>query len=280
VEIQLRNKFLYLFFIFLVSQASVIAEIIHTTHGTAIEGTIVSTTQEGVTVQIPYGTITLAHSEISQIGQKKSSLVRKNLLRKFLANEAQLIDPTVPPRTTLMPRSLAQAKLNSKEPLLLQSFSDPRLNALGQPWGVWEHDPADKNQGCSANIVLDKRNQKNEQVLKIDYDVDSPNTASNGFFTLIGEKDLSAYKYIEFWIRRDSFGYDRIVEFQFLIGSTIFPYEVRGVSRVWTKVKIPLRKFKGLKNWAKIDQFTIVFNKEKIRHKEGTILIDELTFIA
>src|SRR3989338_6354852 len=67
--------------------------------------------------------------------------------------------------------------------LLVDDFDrGEKPNALGGDFGSWDKDPSDPTQRCV--IAFDKANAFGNAgySLRLDYDVDSPNPAYNGFW--------------------------------------------------------------------------------------------------
>ena len=83
--------------------------------------------------------------------------------------------------------------------LLVDDFDrGQKPNALGGDFGSWDKDPSDPTQKCT--ISFDKAGAFGGvgYSLKIDYDVDSPNPAYNGFWMKLQGSNVSSYAKLTF----------------------------------------------------------------------------------
>ena len=79
--------------------------------------------------------------------------------------------------------------------MLVDDFNrGEKPNALGGDFGAWDKDPSDPTQTCT--IAFDKANAFGGvgYALRLDYDVDSPNPAYNGFWMKLEGIDISQCK--------------------------------------------------------------------------------------
>ena len=164
--------------------------------------------------------------------------------------------------------------------LLVDDFDrGEKPNALGGDFGSWDKDPSDPTQKCT--IAFDKTNAFGGvgYSLKIDYDVDSPNPAYNGFWMKLQGTDLSAYKKLTFYVRGDNTrGFTPQIKLELKNGKEVGRYLLKGVTDQWLQVSIPLKDFAGLTDWKGMTEFVIVFDDLTSTKKVGTVYLDEITF--
>ncbi len=163
--------------------------------------------------------------------------------------------------------------------LLVDDFDDgDKPNALGGDFGAWDKDPSDPTQKCT--IAFDKAGAFGGAgySLRMDYDVDSPNPAYNGFWMKLQETDMSAYKTISFYIRGDgSKGFTNQVKLELKNGKEVGKYLLKGVTDQWQQAKIPLKDFAGLTSLKGMTEFVVVFDDVTSTKKTGSIYLDEIT---
>lgn len=152
-------------------------------------------------------------------------------------------------------------------------------NNLGGDFGSWDKDPNDETQSCEISFAEDDAlGEKSGYSLRLDYDVDSPNPAYNGFWMKLNGLDRAGYDTLSFYIRGDGdAGFTNRVKVELKDLSNIpSAYLVSGVTNTWQKISIPLEKFRKVKDWANLNEFVVVFDDVNSRPKEGTIYIDQV----
>ena len=77
------------------------------------------------------------------------------------------------------------------------------FNNLGGVFGVWNVFYGDLNQSCLDELVPSDRAKDAGYCEKLIYDVDSPYSAYNGFFTKLLDIDITDYKYLVLYIKGD-----------------------------------------------------------------------------
>ena len=78
-------------------------------------------------------------------------------------------------------------------------------NNIGGDFGAWDKDPNDDTQGTEmAFEPNDALGDPAGYSLRLDYDVDSPNPAYNGFWMKVNGEDLSKYNTLKLWIKGDA----------------------------------------------------------------------------
>ena len=166
------------------------------------------------------------------------------------------------------------------ESIVVADFdSGEKPNNLDGDFGAWDRDPEDKTQWASDQFSQDERLGDDGYAVKISYDVDSPNTAFNGFWMKLAALDLRGFENLTFYVKGDEKdGYTTRFKVELKNRSEASRYLVRGVTTSWTKVTIPLDKFKDISQWDKMDEFVIVFDDMNVTKKTGSIYIDEVEF--
>ena len=174
----------------------------------------------------------------------------------------------------LCPRVLAQ------ETLAVADFNKPGSSSnIGSAFGTWDKDPNDATQSCRMKFVKDDAiGSKEGMSVRLEYDVDSPNAAYNGFWLKLDNADTSNYRILHFYIRGDAeTGFtSRIkIEIKDKRGGKD-THVVENISEKWQKISIPLKPDRSIKK--QLLEFTIVFDDVTSRPKKGAILIDEIEF--
>lgn len=136
--------------------------------------------------------------------------------------------------------------------------------------------------------------------LKLDYDVDEPNSFSF-YWTKVGPPDiepgsstpadLTPYKYLSFWIKSDEitprFGIeihqDADGDKFFVLGKDIVAkipvnrFIIGEETDRWRKVVLPFSSFRQIQNWSSILEVVFVF-ENKNRSKKGLLFVDDVLF--
>lgn len=152
-------------------------------------------------------------------------------------------------------------------------------NNLGGDFGVWNKDSEDETQG--ASLVFDPEDALGDASgysIRLDYDVDSPNPAYNGFWMKLRGLDAMRYNTLTFYIRGDKkAGYTNRVKIE-LKDQVNKPsaYVVSNITDAWQKVSIPFDKFRRITDWASLNEFVVVFDDVNSKPKTGAIYIDQI----
>lgn len=189
-------------------------------------------------------------------------MLRKKLFLIFVLALLSLIEP-------------AAAKI-----LKLADFNDEKFfNNVGGQFGAWERDPADNTQGCLVSFT-DKESYGGKGFsLYIDYDVDSPNPAYNGFWMKLGELDAREYNQLVFYIKGDvDEGFTSVLKVELKNPQELGRVKVSGINENWQKVVIPFSNFVDITNWQEMTEFVIVFDDLTVDKEVGAIYIDEIYF--
>ncbi len=164
--------------------------------------------------------------------------------------------------------------------LKLIDFDSGRVNDFGGGIGSWNRDAADTTQGCVEVLDTEVTHGKKGASLRLEYDVDSPNPAYNGFWTKLEGKDLSDYNAFVFWVKGDpDAGYTTRFKIELKNEQgELGRFIVTGVSDKWTEVVVPFEDFKGIGDFSNMSEFVIVFDDVVATDKEGVIYIDDIAF--
>ncbi|MCM8761410.1 MAG: DUF3131 domain-containing protein, partial [Candidatus Omnitrophica bacterium] len=173
--------------------------------------------------------------------------------------------------------------------LVVADFNGPDFtNNLKGESGTWEKDPEDVRQWIHASLDNSVRRGHTGSSLRLEYNVNSPKDAVNGFWTHLRGLNASAYDHFEFWVKGDEKkGYPTLfkIEFKKIYKSedgreeTIKAhYIVKGVKDEWQKVSIPLNVMSGILDWHDMREFVIAFEKKRIDKSEGVLYFDDIGF--
>ena len=154
-------------------------------------------------------------------------------------------------------------------------------NNIGGDFGGWDKDPNDESQGTQMSFDTDdSQGDASGYAIRLDYDVDSPNPAYNGFWMKLNGEDATAYNTLNFYVKGDAkTGYTKRFKIE-LKDMTNKPsaYIVSGVTDQWQKISIPFEKFRRIENWNSLNELVFVFDDINSTPKTGSILLDQITF--
>ncbi len=164
-------------------------------------------------------------------------------------------------------------------PLVVDDFdSGSKPNKLGGDFGSWDKDPNDQTQGCQISFDSAVKHGDGGYALKVDYDVESPNPAYNGFWMKLNNLDATQYKTLSFYAKGDSEkGFTSQFKVELKNKNEVGKYMVTGLTDQWQKISIPLDKFRGLNDKTGLTEFVVVFDDINATEKYGAIYIDDLT---
>lgn len=152
-------------------------------------------------------------------------------------------------------------------------------NALGGDFGAWNKDAADPTQYCRNTFDKNHAYGGVGYSLRLDYDVDSPNPAYNGFWSKLQGADLRPYKALTFYVRGDQAkGYPSQVKLELKTDKDTGKVLVKGITDQWQKMTVPLKEFAGLNDPSKVSELVLVFDDMNTNKKVGTIYLDEIAF--
>lgn len=165
--------------------------------------------------------------------------------------------------------------------LMLADFDEgDKPNNLGGDFGGWDKDPSDDTQGCRATFASDDSTGNIEGfALRLDYDVDSPSPAYNGFWMKLENVSAVPYDTLSFDIRGASHRFTKILKVELKTpDSRSSSFFINGITNEWQTIQIPLKRFKGIKNWANMSEMILVFDDVNTSPKKGTLLVDQIRF--
>jgi hypothetical protein len=176
----------------------------------------------------------------------------------------------------------AYAAAPASNELVIADFdTGDKPNNIGGDFGGWDKDPNDESQGTQMSFDTDdSQGDASGYSIRLDYDVDSPNPAYNGFWMKLNGEDATAYNTLNFYVKGDAkAGYTKRFKIE-LKDMTNKPsaYIVSGVTDQWQKISIPFEKFRRIENWNALNELVFVFDDINSSPKTGSILLDQITF--
>ena len=177
----------------------------------------------------------------------------------------------------------AQDALAKSELVIADFDTGDKPNNIGGDFGGWDKDPNDDTQGTQMSFEPDDAlGDPAGYSIRLDYDVDSPNPAYNGFWMKLNGEDASSYNTLNFYLKGDgASGYTKRMKIELKdMNNKPSPYIVSGITDQWTKVSIPFEKFRRITDWEAMNEFVLVFDDINSNPKQGTILLDHLSLSA
>lgn len=166
--------------------------------------------------------------------------------------------------------------------LMIADFdTGDKPNNIGGDFGAWDKDPNDETQGTQMSFEPnDAKGDPAGYSLRLDYDVDSPNPAYNGFWMKLNGEDLSKYNTLKLWLKGDSkAGFTKRIKLEMKdMSNKPSPYILSGITEEWKEYKIPLEKFRRINDWKSMNEIVLVFDDINSSPKTGTIYIDSVAF--
>ena len=159
--------------------------------------------------------------------------------------------------------------------------SGDKPNNIGGDFGSWDKDPNDETQFSQMAFEGDDAlGNASGYSIRLDYDVDSPNPAYNGFWMKLNGEDATPYNAVTFYMKGDKEkGFTKRVKIELKdMSNQPSPYIVTGVTDQWQKFTIPFEKFRKVKDWSAMNEFVVVFDDINSNPKSGTLYIDQVAF--
>jgi hypothetical protein len=189
---------------------------------------------------------------------------------------------------TERPLGFATEEAVTERRIIIDDFEGgDQLNRLGLASGAWNSDPYDEFTSCVAEVIAMPAPDRSQHVLRLNYDIDAPISAQNGYWTKLGNLDAAGYDYLEFLVKGDP-EEDFTTTFKIeikkfkdrqtgekLTGS----YIVSGVNSSWQRISIPLSKFNAIREWTDLDEMVIIFHDRLCDKKTGTLYFDGFRFV-
>lgn len=168
----------------------------------------------------------------------------------------------------------------AEDELVVADFdTGDKPNNIGGDFGGWDKDPNDDSQFCQMSFEPnDALDNEAGFSIRLDYDVDSPSPAYNGFWMKFNGEDATPYNALSFYIKGDAQkGYTKRVKVELKdMSNQASPYIVTGISDDWQKITIPFDKFRRVSDWSALNEFVIVFDDINSSPKTGTIYVDQV----
>ena len=175
----------------------------------------------------------------------------------------------------------APAGPSGNELVIADFDSGDKPNNIGGDFGSWDKDPNDETQTTQMAFEgEDALGNPAGYSVRLDYDVDSPNPAYNGFWMKLNGEDATAYNTVTFYMRGDKEkGFTKRVKIELKdMSNQPSPYILTGLTDQWQKFTIPFEKFRKVKDWSAMNEFVVVFDDINSNPKSGTLYIDHITF--
>ena len=218
------------------------------------------------------GVLTLCVIALSACGQKNAQAPQKA--------KAQRAEVPASKAGTAPAPAVEAPKAEIKEVIIADFNSGEKPNNISGGFGAWNKDPDDTTQGCKESFNSDERYGKKGYALQLDYDVDSPNPAYNGFWMKLENFDASKFNKLVFYIKGDAgAGYPQKVKIELKnAAGEVGKYYVTQISPTWAPVEVPFSSLQGIKDFSKMTEFTIVFEDSATKPKTGRIYLDNIGF--
>ena len=147
------------------------------------------------------------------------------------------------------------------------------------PYGAWNSDPGDATQSCRIRLVDTERMGAEGFGLMIEYDVESPNPAYNGFWLKLPNVPVAAFDALSVSIKGDAQrGFTRRLRLELKDRAHVARFQLDGLEAQWKRLRVPLRAFDGIEAIHSATEFVIVFDEETVTEKTGTVYLDDLMF--
>jgi hypothetical protein len=166
--------------------------------------------------------------------------------------------------------------------LVVADFNKGQPTNLGEEFGTWDKDANDSTQSCKMSFAKDDVfSEKDGQSLQLDYDVDSPNPAYNGFWLKISQAQAADYDTLIFYVKGDpEKGFTSKIKLEIKDkkkGKATFLIE--NITDKWQKISLTLDKRSFAENQSKpLEEFVIVFDDLNSSPKTGRLLLDQIEF--
>lgn len=151
----------------------------------------------------------------------------------------------------------------------------------GDPFGTWDHDPEDRTQFCHARLVEEPRIGAAGYSLMMDYDVQSPNPAFNGFWMKLPSVPLRNFRTLTLAIKGDATReFTKRLKLELKDGRQVADFILDGIQTEWVQMRVPLRAFRNIEHLRTVTEFVIVFDDATVTKPVGTLYLDEVAFEA
>lgn len=195
----------------------------------------------------------------------------------------------------------APVAMNDQEAIIADFEGEGLKNNLGGESGSWNIDEDNPGSVIDIKIVEKPAPFENDHALRIDYQLDSPESVQNGFWTKLQNFDSEKYDHLQFDIKGDiEKPFTDVLKIELKKFKDVERVEkikgasvVKGITNAWQTIQIPLNQMTGLLNfydpevWKNpslgrkdLDEFVIVLESRRVSQKVGTIYIDNIKFVT
>jgi hypothetical protein len=162
-----------------------------------------------------------------------------------------------------------------REKLVIADFEEGEAIGL---FSVSSRNPMDEDQWIKMNWEHDDALGKpNGKSLRLDYDVDSSESAKATFWFRLENQDLSPYDTLHLYLK-GSEGSRGNVTLQFVDGNyRTSPYVIGRIEERWKEFRVPFKRFTRITDWSTMREFDIVIDDINTIPKEGSLWVDEIS---
>lgn len=212
---------------------------------------------------------------------RKSLALLVVVLVAFMAAPAVFAEDAMDAVATDATATSVSKPASSGNELVVADFdTGDKPNNVGGDYGAWDKDPNDDTQKTEMSTVADDAlGDPAGFSIRLDYDVDSPNPAYNGFWMKLNGEDASAYNAISFYLKGEKEFTKRIKLELKDMSNKPSPYIVTGITDQWKKFVIPFEKFRRISDWSSMNEFVLVFDDINASPKSGTVYLDHVAFV-
>lgn len=167
--------------------------------------------------------------------------------------------------------------------MVVADFNGSRLKTnLGEDFGTWDRDPNDATQGCRMKVAkTDALENPDGSSIQLDYDVDSPNPAYNGFWLKLQKANAVQMDTLSFYVKGDDVaGFPLKMKFELkdkMRGKATFVIE--NITAKWQRVSLSINPNSKKPGESKpFEEFVVVFDDATSSPKSGRVYIDQIEF--
>ncbi len=113
----------------------------------------------------------------------------------------------------------------------------------------------------------------------LEYDVDSPNPAYDGFWMKLPSIPLHNFRVLSLAVLGDpERGCTKRVKLELKDARHRASYVLEGIQPTWVRLRIPLEAFQGIEKIQAATELVIVFDDQTVTEKTGTLYLDDIAF--
>jgi len=172
---------------------------------------------------------------------------------------------------------LALAVAVSEATLVADFDSGVKPNNLGGDFGSWSKDSTDLTHFTRESFDQAHTRTGQGSCLRLDYDVESPHSAFNGFWMKLGTLDATLARSLIIWARSDERkGGAARVKVELKTANESGATYLENITGEWTRFVIPLDEF-NIADLSTLSEFVLVFEDHSTQPKEGILYLDDLS---